>query len=146
MLELLEDVQRLMFKHFTYITDMDNHGLRELWTPPDEKLTHAYHIAVKTEVWHKQDLLFKGDCEDYAMLARSIVQKLLPDEDVRLVVCRDETGALHCVMSVGGWIIDNRYKDVNSNVWLRDNGYKFIAISGVNLGDDWKLLEESKSE
>ena len=146
MLELLEDVQRLLFKHFTYITDMNNHGLRELWTPPDEKLTDAYDITITTGEYHKQDLLFKGDCEDYAMLARSIVQKLLPNEGTRLVVCIDETGALHCVMSAGGWVIDNRYKDVNSNVWLRDNGYKFIAISGVDLGDDWKLLEESKSE
>lgn len=139
MKDKLDKIHKLMLANFDYKTDLETSSNIEKWTPPTKELTQLYVSALNNNVVIKEG--FIGDCEDFAMLGRSIVKEVLPEADSRLVVCKDETGAGHCALSVNGWIIDNKYDTVKSNVELQNIGYKWIAIPGKDFGDDWFKLE-----
>ncbi len=79
-----------------------------------------------------------GDCEDFALACR----KLCRDANIptRLVICYTEEGEGHCVLESSGWILDNRYTRVMSRDKLEKQGYKWLAISGFESGDDWHRI------
>lgn len=78
----------------------------------------------------------KGDCKVHALLCRHELRKL--DTDSRLVICLTETGAVHCVLEIDGWIMDNRHKEVMRRDDLK---YTWIERSGVHPGDEWHLIQ-----
>lgn len=136
---VLDDIHSLVFNNFEYKTDLEKDGVLEKWTPPTTETTTSF-IKAFTEGTTPVKLI--GDCEDFAMLAREITRQVLPSADDRLVVCKDETGAGHCVLSVKGWIIDNRYREVKSNTELTRRGYDWLALSGKDYGDDWVKIKQ----
>lgn len=125
LLDQLETIHKDVFGKFKYEFDKDQYGMVEKWVMPEEGFDGSQRIV--------------GDCEDFALACR----KLCRDrgiEKTRLVVCMTETNEGHCVLEVNGWILDNRYRRVMSRDELDREGYRWIAISGYNPGDDWHKI------
>ena len=133
----LREIQRAVFREFTYVTDAEKHKLREYWEGA---------AAVAPAI--NGTRAFTGDCEEFAMVALQKVR--LKGFDARLVSCWDETGAGHCLTEVTTdegeetYYIDNR---IDHLATLDDlDGYKFYAVSPWNPmpGDQrqWYLVQE----
>jgi predicted transglutaminase-like cysteine proteinase len=98
--ETLQSILDRAHQGHDYKTDRELHGKREHWT-----------------------VSLEGDCEDFALWCR----KTLKDEygiSSDLVFCKTETGGYHLVLSVEGWILDNRRyfvtpKDNLPYTWLK---------------------------
>jgi len=122
--KIIKDIHKLVFSNFTYITDKKQYNNIEKWVQPASD--------------YDGTTSFKGDCEDFALACR----KLLRDANIesRLVYCTVENGEGHLVLSVDGWILDNRFRAIKTNSYLVKHGYTFIKISGLNSGDPWHKL------
>lgn len=100
MLDQLQSVLDRAHRQHEYRYDIEQFGLPEYWQEGLE-----------------------GDCEDFALWCRSELAAKGIESD--LVLCVTETGGGHLVCSVGGWILDNRYK------WVQrrdDLPYTWISI------------------
>ena len=124
-LPTLDKIHRMVFDRFEYEYDHKQYGMNEYWVMPEPNYDGKSRIV--------------GDCEDFALACRKLVRDA--GLESRLVYCETETGEGHAVLEVKGWILDNRQTQVVSNDWLRERGYKFIAISGFDSGDPWYRLE-----
>lgn len=119
--QICDEVQKELFGNFTYVTDKEQFGVAEYWNVPEDLRE------------------FCGDCDDYALACR----KALAEKGVtetRLIICQCETGEWHLVCGVGQYILDNRYKNVQTAYELKRIGYKFYAVSGYKRGDEWKKV------
>lgn len=107
---------------FNYTSDIENRGVPEHWTDVNE--------LEELDELHRDE--FKDDCDGFALAVRYQCRKLnIPN---RLVHCLTENGTGHLVVSVNGYIIDNR------NKWIMkrsDVDYKWIKMSGYEKGDPW---------
>lgn len=122
----LKQIHKEVFDKFKYQFDKKQYGIVEKWVMPSDDFDGTQRIV--------------GDCEDFALACR----KLCRDrgiENSRLVVCMTETDEGHCVLEVNGWILDNRYRKVMSRDDLQQQGYRWLAISGYESGDDWHKIE-----
>jgi len=72
----------------------------------------------------------KGDCEDFALWCDSELIKRGID-DGEYVLCYTETNECHLVLSVKGYILDNRQRFVMNNA---DLNYKWVSIL---RNDEW---------
>jgi len=116
----LKKIHKRVFKGFEYITDKEQYSNIEKWVIPENP-----------------DKV-KGDCEDFGLAIRTLlIEESIP---CRLVFCYDETGAGHLVVSVDGWILDNRQTKVVTRDRLEKRGYIFIKQSGVELKDVWEFI------
>lgn len=110
---------------FTYTTDIQSRGMLEHWVDLDE--------LEELDSTNRGE--FKDDCDGYALAVRYQCRKVgIPN---RLVFCRTETGGGHLVVSVDGYIIDNR------NKWVMDRedvDYTWLKISGLEKGDPWHTI------
>jgi predicted transglutaminase-like cysteine proteinase len=125
-LNKLDQIHSEVFRKFKYEFDKDQYGMVEKWIMPDEGFDGSQRIV--------------GDCEDFALACR----KLCRDRGIttsRLVVCMTETNEGHCVLEVNGWILDNRRRHVVTRDELEQEGYKWVAISGYESGDNWHKIE-----
>ena len=112
-----------LLRQFTYRTDQERHGVEEYWSGDAELVADL------------KDFRFEGDCEEFA---RACLLKLREriNVKVRLVVCRDETGAGHCVCEVSSldnkeaYILDNRQQQLMAFDKLK--GYTFYYASPWN--------------
>lgn len=95
---------------------------------------HRY-VPDREEFW--QDSL-EGDCEDYAIHVHlELARRGIPSH---LVLARAETGEVHIVVSVDGWILDNRH------FWVRPREelpYEWFAQGG--LQGEWGLIADEGS-
>jgi predicted transglutaminase-like cysteine proteinase len=121
------DVHHLIFSNFTYKTDKKQYGVIEKWIMPNADYDGSQKLI--------------GDCEDFALAARKLLRE--KGIETRLVHCNDETGEGHMVLSVNGWIIDNRQKKVLSNTKMIKLGYEFLNISGTENGEAWHQLKRN---
>lgn len=83
--QALQAVLDEAFSQHTYITDFAKYGVQDDWRPELE-----------------------GDCESFALWLRNRLAELGIESD--LMIARTEEKRLHTVVSVGGWILDNRYR------------------------------------
>jgi len=121
-LETLKRIQKDLFRHFTYVTDRQQHKTIEFWKGLD---------AIQSEI-KRGDL--KGDCEESAMAAVSLARQA--GFDARLVICRDENGEGHCIAEIAthhrqeAYYIDNRHEVLA----VRDDlsHYQFYAVGPWN--------------
>lgn len=127
MIDKLNEIHSTVFSRFKYQTDLKQFGVEEKWVMPPNTFDGTTKIV--------------GDCEDFALACRKLCRDRGIDNS-RLVVCLTEDGEGHCVLEVNGWILDNRYKRVMSRDQLGNDGYKWLAISGYNPGDDWHRIGE----
>ena len=79
----------------------------------------------------------KGDCKVHALLCRHELRK--KGIGSHLVICLTETGALHCVLEVDGWILDNRHPQVQNKDDLK---YTWVMRSQVEDNLPWHLIEK----
>jgi predicted transglutaminase-like cysteine proteinase len=117
----LAEIHKRVLSGFKYVTDLNKHGVVEDWRFPE-------NIDSVT-----------GDCDDFAIACRKLVKETTPHTS-RLVVCTTEQGEWHLVCAVGQYILDNRQKSVVTKELLERRGYKFMYVSGLNPGDEWKTL------
>ena len=115
MLKLLQSVLDRAHKGHRYVSDQEQYSLREHWTESLE-----------------------GDCEDFALSVRKMLKKHNIESD--LVFCLTETGTGHLVVSVDGWILDNR------NVFVRRQQY--LPYTWIKLGKPdgrwYEILEDKE--
>ena len=100
LLATLEDVLSRAHAGHMYTTDWVAHGVADYWAA---------------------DLV--GDCEDFALWCRDELAKEGIESD--LVLCQTIASGLHLVLSVQGWILDNR------SGWVRrrdDVEYTWLKI------------------
>ena len=121
---IAKQIHKKVFSKFSYITDLEKYGVEEKWVMPDITFNGTQK--------------FTGDCEDFALACRKLIREA--GIKSRLVYCVVEDGSGHCVLEVNGYILDNRFPTLLSNTKLVKKGYKFIAISGYESGEDWKKL------
>lgn len=121
----LREIHRNVLDVFEYTTDKEQYGLLEKWSIPPE---------------YYDGMTFNGDCDDFAMMCRKLCREA-GIENTRLVVCLTETNEGHLVLEVEGYILDNRSRRLETKDSLTDDGYKWLAISGYNPGDQWHGVE-----
>ena len=100
MLKKLQEVLDTAHDGHRYVRDIEQYKVREYWV---ESLV--------------------GDCEDFALSVR----EMLKEEGIAsdLVFCLTENRQGHLVVSVDGWILDNRY----TWVMRRDDlPYKWLKL------------------
>jgi predicted transglutaminase-like cysteine proteinase len=83
-----------------YITDIEKHGVPEDWRPE-----------------------LHGDCDSFALWCKEKLKEELIESN--LVYCKTELGEYHLVLSVNGYILDNRFRWVLRNDELN---YTWISI------------------
>lgn len=118
--EKLTAINKLVYKNFTYETDIEHYGVIEKWVMPPETYTGRQK--------------FVGDCEDFAMYTRKLCREA--GLQTRLVVClMGDEG--HCVLECEGWIMCCNQEDVHSRDALEKQGYQFLYMSGYEPQDPW---------
>ena len=98
--DTLQDVLSTAHRDHVYVSDQEKYGLREHWT-----------------------VNLTGDCEDFALWIRNTLRDSYGIQS-DLVFCLTENGVGHLVVSVDGWILDNRHdwvmsKDELPYEWLK---------------------------
>lgn len=88
---------------------------------------HAEHVYVyDTQQYQRPEywaVSLQGDCEDFALWCRQRLKEWGIESD--LVFCITELNGGHLVLSVNGWILDNRY----TWVMRRDDlPYQWISL------------------
>ena len=121
LVETLESVHEKVFESFRYVTDRKQYGQEEKWSIPPE---------------FRERMVFKGDCDDFAMMCRQLVRKAGINNS-RLLACNTEDDEGHLVLEVEGYILDNRSRKLETKDTLTKKGYKWLGISGYNPGDTW---------
>ncbi len=134
----LSNLHRDLREKFNYITDQEKHGLLEKW----EDSSTLKNIG-RTGITK-----FTGDCEEFALV--SMDKARAKGLNVRLVVCRVETGEGHAICEVAStdyteaYYFDNRQHKVCMLSELK--GYTFVAVSPWNPqpGDErpWYKVEK----
>jgi predicted transglutaminase-like cysteine proteinase len=120
-----------------------------------EKLTKIHKDVKKRFVYKPDDQLqdywpsddeipdnsqFLEDCDGFALACRKECKK--QHIKSRLVLCVVETGEIHLVLEVQGWILDNRQNRVMSKDEL-DERYKWLTISGYTKNESWKIIKNN---
>lgn len=113
-------------KAVTPANDIDNYGLDEVWTYPDNG---------------------KGDCEDYALEKRRLLaEKGISLANLLLTVVRKPDGEGHAVLTLrtdaGDFILDNLSDRVKP--W-RETGYKFLKRQASTNTGRWVSLIEDRN-
>ena len=125
----LESIQNLVFPNFKWVSDKKQYDKMEHWQEPS-----AIYDGTQKLV---------GDCDDYALHVRKLINEL--NIPCRLVFCTTEEGEAHLVTEAEGWVLDNRFREVKSNTYLKEKGYTFLKISSYNLDDDWEIIDNDQA-
>ena len=104
---------------FKYVSDEYQYGSWDHWVTPEDPDNVT------------------GDCEDFALACRKLARE--HNYESRLIYCKTETGGGHCVLSVGGWVMDNRRDSIERKEHLP---YEWVAMSGLNPGDPWSHISQ----
>lgn len=99
--DTLQEVLHRAHRDHVYVSDQEKYGVREHWSVDLE-----------------------GDCEDFALWVRNTLRDEY-DIHGNLVFCKTENGVYHLVLSVDGWILDNRHDWVMSK---NDLNYQWIKV------------------
>lgn len=120
----LSDLHREIREKFNYITDQEKHGMVEHWED-SSTLKNIGRSGVGK---------FSGDCEEFALVSMDKLRQM--GFNVRLVVCRVETGEGHAICEVASadyaeaFYFDNRKLKVSDLSELK--GYTFVTVSPWN--------------
>lgn len=102
------------------LTDMQIHGVEEVWSYPDQV----------------------GDCEDYVLLKRHhLISAGFSPADLLITVVLQPDGSGHAVLTVrtdyGDFVLDNLRNDVR--LW-HETGYRFIKRQSSEHSGAWMRL------
>lgn len=121
-----------MFKKLKKIHGQIKRGFR--WTSDIEAHRQMDHWQIPPDLDDIRD-----DCDGFALACRYVCDQA--GIKSRLVWCKTEGGEGHLVLAVDNYILDNREWGVTTKARLERKGYKWIAFSGFNRGDDWILYK-----
>jgi predicted transglutaminase-like cysteine proteinase len=98
---------------------------------------HAQHSYVIDDDQYRRPEYWEaglvGDCEDFALWCRERLAAQGVESD--LVYCKLENGKNHLVLSVDGWILDNRH------VWvIRRDDLRYDWISLGKPDGTWLMI------
>lgn len=132
---VLSDLHRQILEKFNYMTDQDKHGMIERWED-SSTLKNIGRAGVSK---------FTGDCEEFSLVSMDKARAL--GFNVRMVVCRVETGEGHAICEVASkdyvqaYYFDNRQLKLVVASELKQ--YRFVAVSPWNPepGDDRPWLK-----
>lgn len=111
------DVFMTLKPSILYQSDVETYGIDEHW-------------ATVAETSTIRDGWMRGDCEDFAIMARDMLQH--EGINSRLVLVTDDFGSSHIVtITEHGWILDNMLHAIST---VNDLSYHFIMQSGF-VGD-----------
>lgn len=124
----LKKLQRETHENFVWISDEEKLGVLDKWEP----VPSAYKV---------ENDGFVGDCEEYARYMCVQLRELghMP----RLMSCYTETGDYHLVCEDGGWIADNRFREIRTVSKAKRMGYKLVNISTYVAGEDWQVIDNT---
>jgi predicted transglutaminase-like cysteine proteinase len=116
----LDEVNRAVNRAIEPATDLELYGVSERWILPAGK----------------------GDCEDYALLKRSILlRRGWPASALLMTVVRDELGEGHAVLTArtaqGDFILDNKVEEVK--LWHK-TPYEFVMRQSYLNPKVWMVL------
>lgn len=130
LLKCLREIQHAGNNDIVYQTDLQTYGVSEKWNYPVEK---GFRLV--------------GDCEDIALYKRHLlVQKGVPSECLRMIICKDPNGAGHCVLGVSTdehtYVLCNNHTDLTTVKRMRSEGYEFLYAQhpGSKLDEAWDVL------
>lgn len=126
----LQAIRDFVAWRFSYTSDQEARGVPEHWVDVDEL---AGLSEFSTLTYGK----FRDDCDGFALACRYQLRKV--DIPNRLIFCHVPVEGYHLVLSVGGYILDNRSKWV---IPRDDVDYAWVSMSGYTKGDPWHLIEE----
>lgn len=117
----LDAINRAVNKAIEPATDMEIYGVSEHWTLPKGR----------------------GDCEDYALLKRSLlIERGWPVGAILMTVVRDEKGEGHAVLTArtaqGDYILDNKNDDIK--IWHKAP-YEYIMRQSYLNARVWMSLD-----
>jgi predicted transglutaminase-like cysteine proteinase len=117
----LDEINRTINRTIQPATDLELYGVSERWTLPTGK----------------------GDCEDYALLKRSILLRHgWPTSALLMTVVRDEMGEGHAVLTArtaqGDFILDNKVEEVR--LWY-NTPYDFVMRQSYLNPKVWVALD-----
>ena len=115
----LNKIYNGVYAGFTHMSDKEHYGEVEYWVTPVD----PYNVT--------------GDCEDFALACRVLCRA--EGYESRLVFCKTENNQGHIVLSVDGYIFDNRQRHVTTADMLN---YKWIAMSGFEKDNTWHTIAE----
>ena len=108
---------------FKYKTDLEQHGKEDHWVATD--------IAQLKEGGY-----FYGDCEDFALSSRLLLDRLeIPS---RLVYVKYDNQD-HMALEAGGYLLDNRFKTAISRDVV---SYNYIKVSSYSSGGKWEKIND----
>jgi predicted transglutaminase-like cysteine proteinase len=121
----LDEVNRAVNRIIQPATDLELYGVSERWTLPARK----------------------GDCEDYALLKRSILLRSgWPASALLITVVRDELGEGHAVLTArtaqGDFVLDNKVEEVK--LW-HQTPYEFVMRQSFLNPKVWVVLDASET-
>jgi predicted transglutaminase-like cysteine proteinase len=117
----LDEVNRAVNRTIQPATDLELYGVTERWTLPTGK----------------------GDCEDYALLKRSILlRRGWPASALLMTVVRDELGEGHAILTArtaqGDFVLDNKIEEVK--LW-HQTPYEFVMRQSYLNPKVWVVLD-----
>jgi predicted transglutaminase-like cysteine proteinase len=118
-----------------------------------KSVTRVVNRAVKprsdgpNDVWSYPDSGY-GDCEDYALLKRKVLNQAgIPLSNLLVTVVSHNDGELHAVLTVrtaqGDFVLDNLNNDVKP--W-RQTGYRFLKRQSSAHAGRWVKITEGSIE
>lgn len=96
---IADKIHSSVYSLFTYVTDEEQHGIREQWD---------MHVA-EVDAGEK----FSGDCEDFAITCVELLLRTEEKRDVALVYCLTSDGGGHMIC-------------VYKRMWALDCNYPFV--------------------
>ena len=124
--EALSDINYTVNHTIEPVTDLENYGVSDYWTPPKNG---------------------KGDCEDYALLKRHrLIAAGWPASALLITVVRDEKMEGHAVLTArtgkGDFILDNKTDEIR--LWNR-TPYRYVMRQSYLDPRAWVALDPAQS-
>ncbi|PZQ47364.1 MAG: hypothetical protein DI551_03465 [Micavibrio aeruginosavorus] len=115
MMNMLREINREVNRRFRYVSDRTRYGRDDYWTIPKED---------------KRPYL-RGDCEDYALYKRKILERVLPKSAMSLAFLDVARGYSHVVLIVrtkqGDYVLDSRRDELRLVNDTPDYSYRAIT-------------------
>lgn len=128
---IAKNVHRRGLTLFSWQADKDQFAKPEHWTSFIDK--------------YRKGKNFQGDCDDFALtLGEAARDAGVSAAAIAIVICLDETGALHCVLMLGRtWILDNRQRAplMRSQLPL----YTWIKFMSADRPGEWVTFTDQQA-
>lgn len=126
---LLKKVQSQGNRDIKYQTDKKTYGVEEKWAYPK-----------------KDKIKLLGDCEDYCLYKRKLLQEAgVPSDYMLMTICLSSNGEGHCVLSVitdeCDYILCNAHEGLTTPIRMKREGWVFKYRQRGKLNELWDVIQ-----